>query len=80
MLICLCQRFVDCRKDDPMSFRLTDNFSICSQCGFHLQRSQFLQVFNNSPDETAFYRCAHLRMLYIIRLELVLIVSQQTYP
>ena len=23
---------------------------------FHLRRSQFLQVFNNSPDETAFYR------------------------
>ena len=23
---------------------------------FHLRRSQFLQYFNNSPDETAFYR------------------------
>lgn len=23
---------------------------------FHLRRSQFLQVFNNSPDETAYYR------------------------
>jgi len=23
---------------------------------FHLRRSQFLQVFNNSPDETTFYR------------------------
>ena len=23
---------------------------------FHLRRSQILQVFNNSPDETAFYR------------------------
>ena len=23
---------------------------------FHLRRSQFLQVFNNSPDETVFYR------------------------
>ena len=23
---------------------------------FHLRRSQFLQAFNNSPDETAFYR------------------------
>jgi protein transport protein SEC23 len=23
---------------------------------YHLRRSQFLQVFNNSPDETAFYR------------------------
>ena len=23
---------------------------------YHLRRSQFLQVFNNSPDETSFYR------------------------
>ena len=23
---------------------------------FHLRRSQFIQVFNNSPDETTFYR------------------------
>ena len=23
---------------------------------FHLRRSQFLQVFNNSPDETSYYR------------------------
>lgn len=23
---------------------------------FHLRRSQFLQVFNNSPDESAYYR------------------------
>ena len=23
---------------------------------FHLRRSQFLQIFNNSPDETSYYR------------------------
>jgi len=28
---------------------------------FHLRRSQFLQVFNSSPDETAFYRAILLR-------------------
>jgi protein transport protein SEC23 len=28
---------------------------------FHLRRSQFLQDFNNSPDETAFYRRVHDR-------------------
>ncbi|KAI8088779.1 protein transporter SEC23 [Halteromyces radiatus] len=56
MLIRLCQRFADYRKDDPHSFRLTENFSIYPQFMFHLRRSQFLQVFNNSPDETAFYR------------------------
>ncbi|CAG8641256.1 8956_t:CDS:2, partial [Paraglomus occultum] len=56
MLIRLCQKFADYRKDDPTSFRLSDNFSIYPQFMFHLRRSQFLQVFNNSPDETAFYR------------------------
>ncbi|CAG8763805.1 12890_t:CDS:2, partial [Acaulospora morrowiae] len=56
MLIRLCQKFADYRKDDPSSFRLAENFSIYPQFMFHLRRSQFLQVFNNSPDETAFYR------------------------
>lgn len=56
MLIRLCQKFAEYRKEDPTSFRLSDNFSIYPQFMFHLRRSQFLQVFNNSPDETAFYR------------------------
>lgn len=56
MLIRLCQKFAEYRKDDPGSFRLTENFSIYPQFMFHLRRSQFLQVFNNSPDETAYYR------------------------
>jgi protein transport protein SEC23 len=56
MLIRLCQKFAQYRKDDPSSFTLNDNFSIYPQFMFHLRRSQFLQVFNNSPDETAFYR------------------------
>ncbi|KAI0086877.1 hypothetical protein BDY19DRAFT_959387 [Irpex rosettiformis] len=56
MLIRLCQKFADYRKEDPQSFRLGDGFSIYPQFMFHLRRSQFLQVFNNSPDETAFYR------------------------
>jgi protein transport protein SEC23 len=56
MLIRLCQKFADYRKENPTSFRLTDNFSIYPQFMFHLRRSQFLQVFNNSPDESAFYR------------------------
>ncbi|KAI6023002.1 hypothetical protein BKA83DRAFT_4607890 [Pisolithus microcarpus] len=55
MLIWLCQKFADYRKEDPSSFRLSDNFSIYPQFMFHLRRSQFLQVFNNSLDETAFY-------------------------
>lgn len=56
MLIRVCQKFADYRKDDPQSFRLSDNFSIYPQFMYHLRRSQFLQIFNNSPDETAFYR------------------------
>src|ERR1700744_2109467 len=56
MLIRLCSRFAEYRKDDPTSFRLEKNFTLYPQFMFHLRRSQFLQVFNNSPDETAFYR------------------------
>ncbi|KAJ2006702.1 GTPase-activating protein S23 [Coemansia thaxteri] len=56
MLIRLCQKFGDYRRDDAASFRLGPNFSIYPQFMYHLRRSQFLQVFNSSPDETAFYR------------------------
>lgn len=56
MLIRLVNKFADYRKDDPSSFSLSPNFSIYPQFMFHLRRSHFLQVFNNSPDETAFYR------------------------
>lgn len=56
MLIRLCSRFAEYRKDDPSSFRLDRNFTLYPQFMFHLRRSPFLQVFNNSPDETAFNR------------------------
>ncbi|XP_014666484.1 PREDICTED: protein transport protein Sec23A-like [Priapulus caudatus] len=56
MLIRLCQKFGEYNKDDPNSFRLSETFSLYPQFMFHLRRSQFLQVFNNSPDETAYYR------------------------
>lgn len=56
MLIRLCSKFAEYRKDDSSSFRLEKNFTLYPQFMFHLRRSQFLQVFNNSPDETAFYR------------------------
>lgn len=61
MLIRVCQKFGEFRKDDAVSFRMSDNFSIYPQFMFHLRRSQFLQVFNNSPDETAFYRHVLMR-------------------
>lgn len=56
MLIRLCQKFADYRKDMDESFRLSPQFSLYPQFIYYLRRSQFLQVFNNSPDETAFYR------------------------
>ncbi|XP_013414578.1 protein transport protein Sec23A isoform X2 [Lingula anatina] len=55
-LIRLCQKFGDYHKDDQNSFRFSETFSLFPQFMFHLRRSQFLQVFNNSPDETSYYR------------------------
>lgn len=55
-LIRLCQKFGDYRKDLPETFNLNPTFSMFPQFIFHLRRSQFIQVFNNSPDETSFYR------------------------
>nr|XP_018900387.1 PREDICTED: protein transport protein Sec23A-like [Bemisia tabaci] len=61
MLIKLCQKFGEYNKEDPNSFRLPENFSLFPQFMYHLRRSQFLQVFNNSPDETSFYRHVLMR-------------------
>ncbi|KAM7476611.1 hypothetical protein LguiB_023854 [Lonicera macranthoides] len=55
-LIHICSRFGDYQKDSPSSFSLSPRFSIVPQFIFHLRRSQFVQVFNNSPDETAYFR------------------------
>lgn len=56
MLIRLCARFASYEKDAPDTFALSPNMSLYPQFMFNLRRSQFLQVFNSSPDETAFYR------------------------
>uniref|UniRef100_A0A1J3FWX9 Protein transport protein SEC23 n=1 Tax=Noccaea caerulescens TaxID=107243 RepID=A0A1J3FWX9_NOCCA len=55
-LILFASRFGDYIQEDPSSFRLTPNFSLYPQFMFYLRRSQFLDVFNNSPDETGFFR------------------------
>lgn len=55
-LIRLSSRFGNYQKDDPTSFRFNAKFSIFPQFMFNLRRSQFVQVFNNSPDETAYFR------------------------
>lgn len=71
MLIRLCQKFGEYGKDDPNSFRLSENFSLYPQFMYHLRRSQFLQVFNNSPDETTFYR--HMLMREDLTQSLIMI-------
>lgn len=55
-LIRLTSRFAEYRKEDPSSLRLTRHFSIYPQFMFHLRRSVFIQIFNSSPDETAYFR------------------------
>merc|ERR1712048_468157 len=61
MLIRLVSKFADYRKDDPGSFHLTPELSIFPQFMYHLRRSNFLQTFNASPDETAYYRTLVVR-------------------
>ncbi|CAI9295005.1 unnamed protein product [Lactuca saligna] len=55
-LIRLCSKFGDYRKDDPSSFSLNPGFSLLPQFMFNIRRSQFVQVFNDSVDETAYFR------------------------
>ncbi|ESN95356.1 hypothetical protein HELRODRAFT_185982 [Helobdella robusta] len=71
MLIRLCQKFGEFNKDDPNSFVLSQQFTLYPQFMFHLRRSQFLQVFNNSPDETTYYR--HMLMVEDIQQNLIMI-------
>lgn len=52
----------DYQKDDPNSFHLSTEFAIYPQFMYHLRRSHFLQTFNASPDETAYYRWAPTRV------------------
>jgi len=61
MLIRLVSKFADYRKDEPSSFHLCQEMSIFPQFMYHLRRSNFLQTFNASPDETAYYRTLILR-------------------
>jgi len=55
-LIRLCAKFAEYQKDQPNTFRLSPEFSLYPQFMFHMRRSQFLQSFNSSPDESAYYR------------------------
>ncbi|KAE9607951.1 hypothetical protein Lal_00003593 [Lupinus albus] len=55
-LIRFASKFGDYVPEDPSSFRLSTNFSLYPQFMFHLRRSQFIDVCNTTPDETAFFR------------------------
>jgi len=55
-LICFASKFGDYIQEDPSSFRLSSNFSLYPQFMYYLRRSQFIDVFNCTPDETAFFR------------------------
>lgn len=55
-LIRLASRFGDYRKDEPESFQLQPQLAYYPQFMFHFRRSPFVQVFGQSPDETAYSR------------------------
>jgi protein transport protein SEC23 len=55
-LIRMCTKFATYEKDKPETFALPHELTLYPQFMFHLRRSPFLQVFNSSPDETAYYR------------------------
>ena len=56
MLIRLVSKFSTFTPNDPSSLRLSERFTLFPQFMFHLRRSQFVQPFNNTPDESVFYR------------------------
>lgn len=56
LLVDYCGRFSQYRKGDLSLFRLSNSFAMLPQFMYHLRRSQFIRVFNNSPDETSFVR------------------------
>lgn len=64
-----CQRFGEYERENTSSFRLPEQLTLLPQFMFHLRRSPFLQVFNNSPDETTFYR--YIYILHRIRTSLL---------
>ncbi|XP_042505272.1 protein transport protein SEC23-like [Macadamia integrifolia] len=55
-LVQFASKFGDYIQEDPSSFRVASNFSLYPQFMYYLRRSQFIDVFNSSPDETAFFR------------------------
>ncbi|ODQ81012.1 hypothetical protein BABINDRAFT_160432 [Babjeviella inositovora NRRL Y-12698] len=57
----LCKTFGTYTRGHPETFALGPTFTLFPQFVYHLRRSPFLQVFNSSPDVTAFYHHTLLR-------------------
>lgn len=55
-LIRFASKFGDYAPEDPSTFRFSTNFSLYPQFMYYLRRSQFIDVFNSTPDETAYFR------------------------
>ena len=56
MLIKLVARFGESKRDDPNASRLAKEFQLYPQFMYHLRRSQYMQTFGESPDESCYYR------------------------
>lgn len=55
-LITMLHRYSNFRKGDPASLVIPQEMNIFHQFMFYLRRGPLIQVFNNSPDETVFFR------------------------
>ncbi|OWB56814.1 hypothetical protein B5S28_g2728 [[Candida] boidinii] len=56
ILVELLTRYADYRTNEVSSFKLSNFLQLFPQFMYHLRRSNFIQVFNSSPDESSFYR------------------------
>ncbi|CAD7971601.1 unnamed protein product [Amoebophrya sp. A25] len=61
ILIRLISKFASYNRDDVTSFQLSEEFTLFPQFMYYLRRSPFMDLFNSSPDETAFYRTCLLK-------------------
>ena len=60
-LIRFCGKFGIFNKGDTGSFQLPEEMNLLPQLLYNLRRSNFVETFNCSPDESAFYRAAMLK-------------------
>ncbi|CCE78745.1 Piso0_000774 [Millerozyma farinosa CBS 7064] len=71
VLIDYCARFSLYTKGSLESFRLSPTYAMLPQFIYYLRRSAFIQVFNNSPDETSYIR--HIFMHEDVESSLIMV-------